>query len=145
GVRAVNRTRGGEYEVLHSVVRAAFKNVCEAHQIRLSIKVRVGERVANPGLGSHMDHAIKAFSLKQAGHPIPVLKPQFEKAETGAPLELCEACPFQVHIVVVAEVVEADYRASLRQQASGYVKPDKSSASGYQDFFHYLKPFVLSP
>src|SRR6516225_8175756 len=104
---------------------ATFENVGEAHEVGLDINVRVRERGAYPGLSGHVHDAIEALHLKQARYPLFLLQAHLNEAEVLTPVELCQAIPLQIRVVVFAQVVETDHRVPLRQQASGDVKANK--------------------
>lgn len=47
-------------------------------------------------------------------------------------LDTCEACQLEVHIVIIVQVVDADYRAAFVQQTLGNMETDKTGRAGDQ-------------
>jgi len=92
--------------------------------------------VTHSCLGCQIDHQLEAFFGKQCCHRFLLFGSAANKTETGKILQLLEPIPFQLRIVIIVQVVQADDRMPLLQEALGQVESYESGGAGYQNLFH---------
>jgi len=138
GVCAVNGTGGGKYQVLYMSVPASFQDIEETHYVGVHVRIRVFERIPHPCLGRQVHDRIEARSGEEILHGRPIDHINVYMGEGGVGGQRVQACLFQVRVVVIVEIVEANNGASLIQEFSGKVETDESGGAGDQ----YLVGFI---
>jgi hypothetical protein len=108
GVRSVDRSGGGEVEVLKLVMTAALEDIQEAGEVALHIRVGVFERIADARLGGQVDDDLEPFVREKRFHGFPVGQIHPDETEILFPLEYSEARLLQCHVVIGVQVVETD-------------------------------------
>src|SRR5579871_3314773 len=79
-------------------------------------------------------HDVREFVLgEQLGHAIAVGKVELVETEAVDARELGEPRVLELRIVISVEIVDADDRATLRQQALRHVETDEAGGAGDQD------------
>src|SRR5215212_12120670 len=81
GIRAVDRTRRGEYQVPNAPLAAAFEDIYKARQVALSVGVGVLERIAHARLGGQVHHYLWTLVGKDLGYALTVSQVQPVKAQ----------------------------------------------------------------
>ena len=113
-----------------AVVAAALEDVGEADEIGVDIGVRIDQRMAHARLRREMDDMGKAVTLEQRGHALAVGEIELGELEAVELGELREPRLFQLGIVVVVDVVEADHGLAVLQQPPRHMKPDEPGGTG---------------
>ena len=113
-----------------------FKNIYEAHQIRIDVSLRICQRVSNTRLRREVDDSIKAMRFKQAIDPVTIFQPELLKAESGTTFQLGQSIMFELRLIVVVEIIDANNGVATIQQASCRVHPDEARCSGDQNIRH---------
>jgi hypothetical protein len=114
--------------MLNFVMSAAFQNVQITNQIRISIGMRVFQRITHACLRCQMDHAIKLLSSENLRHAFAIGEIGFVKAEQGG-LQEIQARLLEIDIVVIVHVVDAHNLMTRLQKALACMKADKSCGS----------------
>jgi hypothetical protein len=140
GIGAVDGGGGGEDQVLHPAVPAAFKDVDETYQVAVDVGVGIFQGVAHPGLGGQVDHLGKPLGGEQSRDPGTVRQVHPGKAKVGVSHELRQTSLLEADVVVVVEVVEPDDFIATVEQAFRQVIPDEASSAGYQQLCHSKNP-----
>jgi hypothetical protein len=140
--------------VFDSVVAAAFQNVKEAHDVTLGINVGVVNGIAYAGLGCEVDDSVEVslgedlFNYGAVGY---VCFDELECASirlvaaTGRSymgLDSLQSGLFEVDVVVVAEVVQADDGVSAFEQGKANVAADETGCACDQDFHGGILAFI---
>src|SRR5680860_1511339 len=126
---------GGRVEaerMLHPVVPAPLQHVEETHQVAVYVGVRILQGIAHTGLSRHVGHALKALSLKETLHSLPVRQVQVGKAETVHLLQQGPARLLEAHVVVGVEVVQPHNLISALQQSPRQMETDEARRPGYK-------------
>ena len=132
-VGAVDRARRGIDEVLDATVAAGLEHVDEADQVRLDVRVRIGQRIAHARLRRQVDHALRAKLGERTFERRPVLERTAHEAEVRVRRELGEARFLQRRVVVVVEVVVAEHVVAAREQALAQGRSDEAGGAGDED------------
>ena len=74
--------------------------------------------------------------LEQGGHPLTIGKVELDEMEIILSLQLRKAGFLERNIVIVVEIVEADYLIAALEQPFGEMKSDKTGRAGHQNFCH---------
>lgn len=99
-VLAVDAAARREDEVIHLVVPAKLEERQRAEAVRPFVAVRVGERVAHPCLGREVTDLGEASFSEDPLHRLLVSDVRTVEGESLGVLELLEARPLQLHVVV---------------------------------------------
>ena len=83
-----------------------------------------------------MDHPIEAMSFKQPIDAVTILQGELLKAESGTTFQKSESIMFELRLIIVVQIVEADHGVASIQQASCRVHPDEARCSGNQNIRH---------
>ncbi len=132
GVRAVHRGRRRIEQVAAGDRATAFQHIEETDQIGIHIGIRVRQRLADAGLGREMHHIGKPVRGKQSRHSVAVGDVQFLEFKRREASQLREPRLLESRIAMVVEIVDADDRASLLEQASRRVHPDEAGRAGHE-------------
>jgi len=108
-VGAINRTGGREHEVFDAMVAAAFQNVQEIGDVAADVDVRVLRGVMNAGLRGEVHHACWLVFREAGFDRLAVGQISLNVGVVRVVHKAGQTCLFQVHVVVVAQVVEADH------------------------------------
>lgn len=134
---------------------AAFEQVEKPGDVAIDVYLRVGERVANAGLGGKMTDVAEAVLLEQAFERSGVFELRTDEGvAAGAQRRIPRNCAgrdgvaggdadrdtalgearfLQRDVVVVVEAVESDHRVAGGQQASHGVIADEAGGTGDED------------
>jgi len=124
--------------MLHAMVAAAFQDVAEADQVGVDIGGRVLQRVAHPGLGGQVDHALRLVLAEHPLHRLAVADVHALLGEALVILDPRQPRLLQRHVVVVVQVVDADDLVAAFQQTQGQRIADKAGGSG-NEYFHVAR------
>ena len=123
---------------------AGFRKFYKTYNVVVDIGMRVFEAVTYPGLCSKVTHLIEPFAFKELFQVFVVFEVHANKAVTGVFCALHHGMPFfgfppnsgfsqpgilQVYIVVVVNVVDANYFVAPLEEAFGEVEADKAGGS----------------
>ena len=140
-VGAVDAGRGGVDQMLHAgassvvAVAAGLQDVVESDQVALYVRVRIGDAVPDPCLGSQVDHDGRTKVPEYAIHGIPVRN---GLAEEGEPVPVfpqpVKTLVLEPDVVVVGDAVDADDAAvrAVVKQSFDEVRADKAGGTGHQ-------------
>lgn len=132
GIAAIDRAGTGIDHVLHLPVPREFQQVEVPHQVRLDIGVRVFDRIAHPGLGTEVDHAVDLLTRQrgiQRGH-VGKVDPVKREAITRLFRQRGEPVLLQADGVVIVEVINPDHAVPPGNQRPGQVKANKAGRAG---------------
>ncbi len=144
GVVAVNTGGAGIHQVPDRMVATGFKNVDESHNITFDIGVWVFQTVAHSCLCSQVAHVIELFLFEKRCqciavfeiHPHEGISRIFRAPHRRVPFfgfagnsRFGQAGIFEIDIVVIVDVVDADHFIASFQQPFGKVKADESGGS----------------
>ena len=79
-----------------------------------------------------MNDAIKFFLSEQLGNQITINQISFDKTETRVLFQHIQTTELECRIIVIVEVIQADYGIASLQQAFSSVHADKTSSTGNQ-------------
>ena len=117
--------------MIHRVTPAVLQDVEKSHYIALDIGVGIDQGVSHPGLPSEVDHSIDLFAVEELVDPLTVGQIETHKtiARIGVALRhsfrsqcrpvdarRCKPRKFQLRVIVVVEIVDADDLISLFHQ-----------------------------
>src|SRR5882757_3554554 len=111
------------------VVPASLQNVDEAFKVGVGVAVRVVDGVANPGLSCEVDHFGKSMFCKQCSNRGTVRQIDLYKIESRLAAQDIQACPFQLRIIVVGEIIQSDNVAPLGLQLARNMEADETRGS----------------
>ena len=118
------------------LMTTCFEDVHEADQIRIDVSLGIRQGVPNTGLSGQVDDSIEAMSFKQSIDTVTIFQCQLLKAESGTTLQKSESIVFELGLIIVVQIVEADHGVASIQQASCRVHPDEARCSGNQNIRH---------
>jgi len=101
------------------LVAASLKDIGETGQVALNVGRRVNHGVANPGLGCQVNDSIKMLAGKESCRGCPVSQVGPDKTERGMTLQLLQAGLFQRNVVVIVQIIAADYAVAAGKEALG--------------------------
>jgi hypothetical protein len=134
GVAAIDAGAGGVDQVLHTVVAATLQDVGEARDIALDIGMRIHQRIAHPGLGGQMHHAVEPVLLEQRLHARAVRHIQLHELKARLAREPRQAVMLELGVVVVVQIVQAHHLVAAGEQDLADMHADKAGRAGNQDF-----------
>lgn len=107
---------------------AAFEQVAEAHEVGLDVAFGIDEAVTHARLCREV-HDMRERVADEYGFQRGVVgEVRMFEGEAGQGLQLREAIFFELHRVVIVEIVDADDRMPLGDQAFGKVESDEPAA-----------------
>jgi hypothetical protein len=112
---------------------AAFQHVDETDEVAVHVGMGVHEGIPHPRLGAQVDDRFEAMRLEQLLHPLPVGQIEAKEPERRDLLQLAETGLFEIHAVVVVEVVQTEHLIPPLQQGAGEMEPDETGRSGDED------------
>lgn len=134
GVGAVHRTGGREHQVLDVLVAAAFQHMQRTGDIATDVHMRILGGITHADLCGQVHHA-PGLMGRGAGLDGGAVDQVSEDVHVGRMLhEPGQAGLLQVHVVLIAEVVETDFFVAALEQAQGDMGTDESGGAGDQDF-----------
>ena len=98
-------------------VTAAFQYIERADDVALDKGVRLFQRTTHPRLSPQMHDALESFGGEQAGHRVTIGQVHMDEAESTVLLEPFQTGPFDRHVVVVVQIVEADNLVAAIEEA----------------------------
>ena len=133
GIGPVDRTGGGEDEMLHLLAAAPLEDIQESDEVALHVGVGVFERVADARLGGEVDDDLGPLAFKKRLHGRLIGEVGPDEAEVSAVLQKGEARLLQGHVVVGVQIVEADHSLSSGEKAPGEMEADETRRAGYEN------------
>lgn len=110
-------------------VTAAVENVLEADDVRLHVRVRILDRISNASLSGEMNDAAESMRRKQRLHGAAIGDIEFLKAKAASRFKARQSCKFEVWVVVVVEVVDANDFITAVEQRRCDVRTDEACAA----------------
>src|SRR6516164_2211027 len=118
-VGSIDRTGGGEDEVVGFTMLASFQNIEESGEIGIEIGVGVLQRVTDTGLRGKMHHRSKFAVAKYGLYALAIGEIDLVKTEVVEFAENGDTRVLQRRIIIVVDAVEAhDCAASLQKAMS---------------------------
>src|SRR5690554_6299603 len=134
GIGTVHRAAGGVDQMLGAEVAAGFQNVQKAGDVGVHIGLGVDQRVTHTGLGSQVDDPVGPVFFKGRIKGGFIFQVQAQIGEARVVGDSGQAGFFDVHIVVVVEVIHPDNVVAALQQAQSQGIADKARGAGDQNF-----------
>src|ERR1700719_2324274 len=130
------------------VMAAGLQNVYKALNVALHVDLRIDERIAHTRLSREIDDGLEAVLAEHLRNTGSIGEVDPDKRETGHRLELVQPRPFQIYVVVLVEIVEANYRPATLQQRASKVEADEARGTGDKNWSHVaarLASFLFWP
>jgi hypothetical protein len=108
GIGSIYGAGGSIDKMFDPMLPTPLQNVHEPYDIAVNVCIRVLEGVAHARLACKIDDDIKAAFGKEILDSTPFTKRDIDEAEPLAPLQELQPIEFQVHIVIVIQIVEAN-------------------------------------
>jgi len=118
------------------LVAASLQDIGETGQVALSVGRRVNQGVADPGLGCQVNDSIIMLPGKECDRGRPVGQVSPDKTERGMTLQPLQAGLFQGNVVVIVQIVAADYAVAAGKEALGQMVADESGSAGDKNVLH---------
>ncbi len=156
-VQAVDGGAGGKDQVFDVSMTVAFEDVEGSRDVRVNIGMGVEQAVPDVGLGSEVDDAVEFFLLEESGYGFAVGDVEPDEGVVfvfgalygfrpfhfgGIDAAFFEPAVFQVDVVIVVDVVNADYFVPSFEKPKGRVDTDEAGCSGDENF-HELFLLVI--
>lgn len=138
---AIHRTGRGIHQVLDAVMAAAFQDVHKTQQVGIDVSVRIFQRVTHPCLRSQIHDALRLIANEYILHRCPVMYPGADLGKTVVSADTRQTCFLQVYIVIVVDVIDANYLVAALQQAYGKLVADETSSAGDENLHEFLRVF----
>src|SRR5262245_31041231 len=119
--------------MLDPVVPAAFEHVKEAGHVRADIGMRVVERIADAGLGGEMNDALRPLLGEGRLDDSPVGEIALDEGKSLLLHQALEPGLLQRHIVIGAEIVEADDSMAAVEKPRRRMVANEAGGAGNQD------------
>ena len=113
---------------------AALENVQEARQVRLLVDERVVDGIPDPRLGGEVEDYVRILRGKCAAQAFEIADVEFAGGEAALAFEQRRAVAFELYVIVVAEVVNADDLPPAAEKGSRSMKPDEASTPCNENF-----------
>src|SRR3990172_10945925 len=126
GIGPINRTRGGEHQMLHAAMPASLDNVAESNQIGVNIGLGISDRISHACLGRQMHYGVELLFLKKLRHCFPIDDIELLEFELAMVLYALEARFLQPDIVIVIHIIDAAPRIAPLQQPERERGTDKT-------------------
>src|SRR5258708_5502288 len=119
--------------MLGAIVAAALKDVEKPLQVRVEVCLGVDERVANARLRGKIDDTLRLRVFENATNPFRVGDVETLETKAGSAAQTRQARLFQLRIVVVVEIIDADDLVAACEQALCDVITDETGCAGDED------------
>jgi len=116
--------------MLHGLVPAALQNIERANDVAVHVGMRCLDRVAHARLRPQVHDALEFLARKALRHAGGIGKVELDEAKARILLQQLQARHLQIDVVVLVEIIEADYLITALEQAPGGVKADEARGSG---------------
>ena len=113
---------------------AGFKNVAEAHQVRIDVGPRLLNGVTDAGLRRKIDHSLGPIFLKDSLKPPSVLQGE---PDIGKPASACQTRQTRLlerDLVIIIEVIDTNDFISPIQQSMRQRGTNETGGSGNENF-----------
>src|SRR5262245_60879625 len=94
----------------------AFEHVAESHNIGVDVLLGMVDRISDASLRSEMDDDLKAIRREQSRHRVAIDDVEAFERKALAAGQAREPRLLERHLVVVVQVIHADYCAAARKQ-----------------------------
>ena len=118
--------------MLDAAMPAGLEDVGEADDVAVDVGVRIFQRVAHPGLGGQVDHALRPELGEGLFDRAAVLQIGADQAEARPCQQRREARLFQARIVVGIDVVIAEHLVAALEQARAECGTYEAGCTGDQ-------------
>lgn len=108
---------------------APFENIDETGDVAVGVGVRVFEGVSDARLGGEVNDDVEPVIGEKVGDRLPIGQVPFHEGEVFV-FQLFQTGMFEADIVIVIQIVEADYLCTLIQQPFCQVETDKTGGAG---------------
>ena len=130
--------------MLHGVVPAGLEDVQEADEVALEVGIRVGDGVADAGLCGEVDDCVEALGREEGVEGLLVGDVHLDEALALTGAELGYASVLEPDVIVVVEVVDADYLVAAVGEHIHQFRADESCGSRYQ-YLHFQTLILRTP
>src|SRR5215469_5688957 len=104
------------------------------HHVRLHIRIRIGQRMAHSSLRSQMHNRLdRRVTTDQLVDRLPISDIRAVEGKSRLSLQACQPRLLQPDVVIVVEVVHADYARAARQQRLSHMIADEPRDPGQQN------------
>jgi hypothetical protein len=120
------------------VVTTSLEDVAKTHQVALNVSSWIFQRIANTGLGCKIHHNARLLCRKQLEQGITILQSQALESPSsrlwrGLCLDASKACLLQGWVVIVIEIVNADYTIAPLEQSLAQRRSNESGSARNQN------------
>ena len=142
-VGAVHTRRRRVRQMLHPIVATSLKDVNKTHNVAVDVRVRVLQRVPDPGLCRQMNHLVEPTLTEQRLHARAIRHVQLLKREARPTREARQPRVLQRGIVIVVQIVDADDLVAPLQERDRNVGADEAGSTGQQNSSHDMQVKVV--
>lgn len=118
------------------IMTTAFQDVEKADQIRVHVRVGIDQRISHPCLGRQVNHGIELLLGKELFRQLPIRHVEIRMAESLKRKQLCQSGLFQLRIIIIIEIIQANHGATAFKQTLGEIMADKAGSAGNKYFLH---------
>lgn len=129
--------------MLDFVMAAGFEDVHEANDIGIDVGMRIFKAVANAGLGGKIDYPIKSVFGKDLFDGSAIAQVSLNEGKALMIAENGEAIVFQLHLVVIVEIIKTHDLVATLEKVNGEMKADKPRCARNQNLHRLLLLFEL--
>lgn len=120
------------------IVAAGFEDVHEANDIGIDVGMRIFKAVANAGLGGKIDYPIKSVFGKDLFDGSAIAQVSLNEGKALMIAENGEAIMFQLHLVVIVEIIKTHDLVATLEKVNGEMKADKPRCARNQNLHRLL-------
>ena len=118
------------------MMSATLQHIERPEQIGLAVGMRILQRVPHSGLGSEMNDSVNLVLGKDPLHGVPIREISLDEGEVlsvCAGADVIEPRILDSGVVVVIEIVQADYMVAAGKQAVGCKGTYEAGRAGYEN------------
>ena len=131
---AIDGRGRGQHEVLYgSRFSGCVVQVLGAVQVDVHVEIGNGDRIPDPGHRCQMGDRPNVLGCEQVKHSPAIANVGFHHAEVRILAQALLVRSFPGRVIIIVEVVQADYVLTAAAEAIGQMAPDEAGSTGDQD------------
>ena len=165
-VQPVHTARTGKHQMFHPVPATTLQHIEKSVDITLNISPGIRNRIPHASLCCQMTNPIEPLIHEQHLHSLTVLQIHTDKT-VSRPLPamhqfipphlflhnsaLCKPAVFQLHLIIIVDIIQPHHLVSPFQQTLHNIRPDKPGCAGDQYFHlsftfkrHLIRPRIVN-